>query len=100
VAAYARPRYINKVSPQFGVKLEKDETPAEIRRDAYAALSSLANGKTRDGQDVPADVREYAWYLKNKLDEDPVLSPLKDGGDEIEDVDDSPLIKSMQPRKR
>lgn len=100
VAAYARPRYIYKVSPQFGVKLDKDESPAEIRRDAYAALSSLASGKTRDGQEVPADVQEYAWYMKQKLDEDSVLSPLKDGGDEIEDVGDSPLIKAMQPRKR
>lgn len=107
VAAYARPRFMNTVSPMFGVSRDKEETPAEIRMEAYEALSRLARGEKINGVFPPIDAMKYASFMKDKIDADPVLGPLRDQpldprakGQDVEDVEEAPLIELMDSIKR
>lgn len=104
VAAYAKPHWFTSRSQEFGVSKQKEETPSEIRREAYAAFDRLARGiaVNEDGSvaEVGAHVVEYASYLKDKIDNDPVLGPLRNQQGDAEDIEDAPLIQTMQPARK
>lgn len=96
-AAYAKPRYFRVHSTQWGVKVDKDETPLEIRTGAYKALSSLAIGHSPDGREVPGELIQYAGHVKKAIDADPVLSKAMETD---EDITESPFIERLTWRPK
>lgn len=99
-AAYARPHFFYKHASEYGVNVGQtgrgnDETPAEIRKGSYKALSDLAAGNAPNGGSVSADLMDWAAYLKRGLDNDQELAGAMNHDN---DVTDSPFAKRLAER--
>jgi hypothetical protein len=111
-ASVVAPNTMWKQAEGFGVKVRgakgevvNEQSPYELRQQAYKALSSIARGETPSGRPVSADTMEWASYLKNQIDNDPQLSALlNEGGDpnakgfDVTDATDSELYKRLVAR--
>lgn len=95
-SAYAKPHVFYKQAKDFyGVDVSKNqETPAEIRKAAYKALTEISMGEAPNGSVPSADLMEWAQYLKTQIDTDP---DLKNAIEHDEDVD-SPFVERLMAR--